>query len=403
MGYWNKLTFATFGCAGGLAVVGCAVAQPQPEALAAEADRSVSLLLTRDPSEAQQAEIASIRKRVAADPQYRSRLVAGQVRRLEDHDEPFSRDGETRLLREFGGTRAIQVPLERWKSTPRQPDLPEDRAELLRTLADLLAPDERRRFLIGVIDDEHQGREIRLQAIVTLCRTKDPEGIRHVLDIFEEDKREHGSRIEYPPANDAQHPTTLPWDQDADGMADYTEKGLLLDPANPDTDGDGIPDGSDRCPLSAAKGNPSENQRIAQYLFYLHAKYLMIRAVHSFDPLPGVCIIDTTNKGFDSSNTPSLLANVEPVGVNRIVLVLNAGQHKRYIDLHGPNCTPAITIRCAVADPATNEKMFDILEGTATGPVEDGRLYGNGHLWHVRVKKIGNVWLPIEWWLYLTT
>jgi Bacterial TSP3 repeat len=47
-------------------------------------------------------------------------------------------------------------------------------------------------------------------------------------------------------------------DSDHDGLTDLEEDRLGTDPHNPDTDGDGIPDGQDPCPLYSAKTAPSD-------------------------------------------------------------------------------------------------------------------------------------------------
>jgi TonB family protein len=59
-------------------------------------------------------------------------------------------------------------------------------------------------------------------------------------------------------------------DSDHDGWTDIEERRIGLDPANPDTDGDGILDGADTCPTFAApRGRPpDETHEIVQAAFF---------------------------------------------------------------------------------------------------------------------------------------
>lgn len=71
-------------------------------------------------------------------------------------------------------------------------------------------------------------------------------------------------------------------DSDGDGWTDYEEARLGLDPHNPDTDGDGIPDGRDPAPKYRAPAADASNERVAvlQKAFFAafgltHARYLL--------------------------------------------------------------------------------------------------------------------------------
>jgi hypothetical protein len=396
------------------------------EATEEDAQEAVALLIKQHPSDAQKATLEAIRKRAAETPEFRSQLVAELTRRLDGYKEPYKGDGEIRVLGELQAGEAAPVLLRRWKSIPKKVwylDSGDPRIQLVWALGAILSGQERRTFLTSAMDDEDEAPEVRMQATVTLCKTEDPEGIRRVLKLYEQDRKRFGSRIPYPPSNNAENPTTQPWDQDADGLADYIEKGLLLDPTNPDTDGDGVPDGRDRNPLTAPKGELSENQHIASYLFYLYATYLTRGTRDGLATPPGVCIVSTTNKWWNSSDAPSLLAGVELTGVNNIILGLSPEQSKQYDQLHGPNDTPKIMIVCISdvgpenkspdsrvrqmlkkdAGVLEGEKLFDLSEGQANGGVQGGKMYGNARSWLIRVRKIGNVWLPVGWRLHMIT
>jgi len=67
-------------------------------------------------------------------------------------------------------------------------------------------------------------------------------------------------------------------DSDEDGLTDLAEQQLLLDPQNPDSDGDGIPDGKDSLPDVALSAEPSVRQRAfaAALAFLTHEPDLAI-------------------------------------------------------------------------------------------------------------------------------
>jgi hypothetical protein len=78
-------------------------------------------------------------------------------------------------------------------------------------------------------------------------------------------------------------------DRDGDGLTDITEEHLLLDPDNPDSDGDGIRDGDD--PLPNVKNDPSATDqsylaRILEHIFKLPEQAI----IEPVDRGPGVLI-----------------------------------------------------------------------------------------------------------------
>jgi hypothetical protein len=71
-------------------------------------------------------------------------------------------------------------------------------------------------------------------------------------------------------------------DSDGDGWTDLEEQRLGTDPHNPDSDGDGIPDGVDTCPLYSAKSMPADDDsQILQKIFFAeysltNSRYLIL-------------------------------------------------------------------------------------------------------------------------------
>ena len=57
-------------------------------------------------------------------------------------------------------------------------------------------------------------------------------------------------------------------DSDGDGLTDLAEERLMLDPHNPDTDGDGIPDGEDAVPNLADKPSTPRQEAFAAALAF---------------------------------------------------------------------------------------------------------------------------------------
>ena len=68
-------------------------------------------------------------------------------------------------------------------------------------------------------------------------------------------------------------------DSDGDGWTDLEEQRLGTDPHNPDSDGDGIPDGVDACPLYSARSMPADDESlILQKIFF--AEYSLTNSRH---------------------------------------------------------------------------------------------------------------------------
>jgi hypothetical protein len=67
-------------------------------------------------------------------------------------------------------------------------------------------------------------------------------------------------------------------DSDGDGWTDIEEERMGLDPKNPDSDGDGVPDGHDICPNHAPKKNESEDEEVQILQKAVFAEYGLSRS-----------------------------------------------------------------------------------------------------------------------------
>lgn len=261
------------------------------------------------------------------------------------------------------------------------------RLQLLKAIAQLLPAKERIPFLIGVESDEAEAMKVRFRATVLLCASGDKKAIQHVLAGYKAAQQKykrttHMTIDKQPQYQKSYQQEKRAWDQDVDMIADYTEEGLLLDPANDDTDGDGVLDGNDRNPLCAPGQTSPENEGITQFLLYLHTKYRYpSRGPFSFK----VWIVGTTDN-YDGKGTPSIFRGVEFTGVEGVVLHLSKEQINEYRSLHGYG-TPIFNLH-VVKGGGDSEKELNFSEYVAP-------LGAAG--WKIRMKRFDGVWLPVEW------
>ena len=389
------------------------------------AEEAVELLTKRRRGNQPNPEVEAVLNRATSQPAFHSELVAVLVERLTLTEKPHAGAREIRILRELKAVEALPVLLERWKNTPKKTHLlarADPRVQLVETIAALQKNATRREFLIKAMDDEQEALKVRLHAHVALCATGDPIAIEHVTAAYEKEIKRFSRTLnadKYPPWT----PPVQEWDSDGDWLADHAERGLLLDPANKDTDGDGLPDGNDRNPLTVPAGELTEHQQVAQYLLHMYAKYLAYPNRNAYGPRramgpsPFVYIVATTNRGWDSSDTPSVFSGLEIQGVAGTVLSMDIDGRKRYSNVHGPNSTPFVSAICLSdleseqhrtaflrneeIEPGT--KVWQFSESKSNGGVRNGKMFGNARVWSVHVKKFGDIWLPIRWELRMIT
>jgi hypothetical protein len=113
----------------------------------------------------------------------------------------------------------------------------------------------------------------------------------------------------------------------------------------------------------------------------------------------------SSNRAWDSSDTPSLAAGVEFTGLNGIVLSVDQDQARRYAELHGNSRAPEVFLICVndlKDDPLRQsllrngraepgDKLFYLSESTP----------GEGRSWLIRVRRTRDIWLPVSWTLHV--
>ncbi len=340
---------------------------------------------SRETDEKQQAFLDEIRR----DPERRARfirLLAAQVRL------GHWASSAVRSLVDLDARDCLPLLQERFDSMERQEPTRYFgyaglRLQLLEAIAKFIPEKDRIQFLIDVESDEAESLWVRFRATILLCASGDKRAVQHVLAGYEKAKQKYGrtrrmtieTQREY---QSSKHRKEEVWDGDADMIADYTERGLLLDPTNDDTDGDGIMDGNDRNPLCPSRQSSTETEGIAQFLLYLHTKYRRPpRGPFSFK----VWIVGTTDN-YDGKGTPSIFHGVEFTGVEDVVLHMSGEQIKKYRSLHGYG-TPIINMH-EVKGAGNSEKELRFSEYVAP-------LGATG--WNIRVRRVDGVWLPVEW------
>jgi hypothetical protein len=259
----------------------------------AEVEQSVEILRKEWRNE-NNPQVAEVLGRAEANPQFRMELIDAVMQRLE-HIELNKRSGkEFWALKMLKAVEVLDQLRERWNQMPKRTyglERGDSRSHLLKTIAALLPEKEKVQFLIETERDKEEPAKIRARATILLCASGNRKAIEHVLSIYEKAKRTYPTttrvrRQDQPGAASTSKreraarraPVKKIWDKDNDMMSDYIERGLLLDPSNRDTDGDGLLDGNDRNPFSKPDSTPlpdanvMENRQIANFLLYFYTR-----------------------------------------------------------------------------------------------------------------------------------
>lgn len=345
----------------------------------------------------ERSQVQGILERAQGDPAFRSEVVQRLLWRFSSGERSIGgidEDQDLCALRDLDAKEALPQLLQCWERTVRETrDIEKTGAGimLLETIAHLLPEKERIEFLIRTEEDLPIAR---FRTTILLCATGNEKAIQHVLSTYEQAKRMYGRTTRITVAKQTRA-RPEPYDQDADGMTDYVERGLLLDPTNPDTNGDGIFDGNDRNPLCAGREKLSETQETAAFLFYLHAS----RGRDCTAPFNFRCWIVPRADDSDNRRNPSVLGDVELTGFDGIVLHMDDAQQKRYLDLHGYGM-PIVRIS-EVRETGETQAAIECILGPRK-PGDECREFQYvaplAAQWAiVRVKRFGAVWLPIQW------
>jgi hypothetical protein len=353
-------------------------------------DQAVRILTQSSQNEVDQPIKQQVLDKARSDPVYRQSLVKSLADRLVEYKEDYKGGGEVRALAELDAKETLPQLRQRWQHLPKRTYYTEridPRLQLLLAITKFLPESESLRFLMDTERDANEASTVRFRAMVSLCASGKGEGIQRVLSVCEQAKKQYGRTTRMSVENQNRNPVRKEdWDRDADMMTDSMEAGLLLDPNNKDTDGDGLLDGNDRNPLCAGTDKPSEDQQIAQTLLLLYMLYSP-----EGDPprtsnpsQPNVLIANLVVDRGETSPNP--LAGMELLGVDAIVLHLDREGMARYRDLHGYG-TPTFSIH-QMAGSSASERRFRF--SRYMGPT-------GASMYEVTLKRFNGVWLPVVW------
>ena len=346
--------------------------------------------------------LAPILNQCKVDPAFRRKMVDGLTKIIEERRIRIIVSNAARALRDLDAKETLPLLRQCWNETEKKTQNLEHgelRIQLLLTLAQFMPDADKIRFLIETDKDPQEAPIVRFRATILLCATGNPQAIQHVRTTYQQAQKQYPRTTIMSISNQpksapnryktVKNPPDISWNPDWDLMSSYLERGLFLDPDNRDTDGDGIVDGNDRNPLCApTKEALSEDQQIAQFILYLHTRYYSLsRSPFSFN-LWAVRRIDT----YDSKKNPSLLANTECTGINGLLLHVSPEQARQVRALHGSGISILNIHRDADSQPDIREFRLT----TTLGP-------GAYRSYKISLKRFNDMWLPIEWKLWVIT
>jgi hypothetical protein len=343
-------------------------------------------LLVKGQSKGRAERIKPVLARANEEPAFRTQLIDGLTGRIDSYREDYRGVREIKALRQINAIEALPFLRKRWEKIAKKTyylEWADPRIQLLETIAQFLPETERVQFLIDTERDKQEAPKVRFRATILLFASGNDKGIRHLLSAYEQSQREHSRTVHMSAKRQAKYPPMKEeWDQDADMMTDYIERGMLLNTSNKDTDGDGIVDGNDRNPLCAPREEKTSVKDIAQLLFYLHTR----SARAPCGPFPFKVWIVKTVDNHDGKGVPSMFDGIELTGVDGVVLHMGPEQIKKYRSIHGYG-TPIIRIH-EVKGSNKSEREFRFTEYIAPE---------GAAVWRIRVKCFNGVWLPVHW------
>jgi len=279
---------------------------------------------------------------------------------------------ELHLLRAFGAKEALPM-VKGWWDRPARISvhrLSEDlHLQMLNAISEWLPEKQSIEFLKEVLSDTIERPRVRLEAILLLFRHGGPDVIDHVINLYFWDKQKYDNDHVNIEGMGLRHQ-----DQDYDGMEDYIEANLLLDPNDPDSDGDSILDGQDHNPLCLFEGNLTSEQIMAQYIVYLFTTYEHVLRILNCKTL----IIPEQDF---SNGKKNLLWGLEYGGVDALFLHYTEEQLKKYWDLF--EYGPTILTLSFIKDQEPKQREYEL--ETVHEKIR------------IVVKDFSGIWLPIQW------
>jgi hypothetical protein len=346
--------------------------------------------------------LSPILNQCKVDPVFRRKMVDGLTKIIQERRIRIIVSNAARALRDLDAKETLPLLRQCWNETEKKTQNLEHgelRIQLLLTLAQFMTDADKIRFLIETDKDPQEAPIVRFRATILLCATGNPQAIQHVRNTYQQAQKQYPRTTIMSISNQPKsaptryktmkNPPDISWNPDWDLMSSYLEKGLFLDPDNRDTDGDGIVDGNDRNPLCAPTEEAlSEDQKIAQFIIYLHTRYYTLsRSPFSFN-LWAIRRIDS----YDDKNNPGLLANTECTGINGRLLHVSPEQARQLRALHGSGISIMNIHRDADSQPDIREFRLS----TTLGP-------GEYRSYKISLKRFNDIWLPIEWELWVIT
>jgi hypothetical protein len=324
-----------------------------------------------------QPEILQIFSRAEKEPEFRKDLLETMKIRYQSETIRIRCSNLTRSFRHLNATEMLPQLMKKWNEIEKKTEALEFgdlRIQLVITIAKFLPEAESVEFLIKTESDTAEAPIVRFRATVLLCASGNKKAIEHVLSVYEKAKKE------FPATRMGNNPplTRTESDTDGDWMSNYIENGLLLDPNNPDTDGDGLIDGNDRNPLcKPLEGKLSEDQAIAQFILYLHSRYYSV----PLSPFKFKLLAVENTDNYDGTARPGLFANLPFTGIDGVILHLSREQILKLRTIHGREIDEIRLHK--YPEEQKDIKKFHLSE--------------IGRWFEMTFKNYNGIWLPTSW------
>ncbi|MBN1972321.1 MAG: hypothetical protein JW787_01680 [Sedimentisphaerales bacterium] len=317
------------------------------------------------------------------EPEFRKQLIETLIKRFAEETNNVRSAFLTRAFSSLNAREVLPQLRKKWIEIEKKiyaMEGSELRIQLLLTIAKLLPEDEGIEFLIKTESDATEAPVARFRATILLCATGNKKAIEHVLAVYEKAKKEFPAAMV---GNNVSLKKT-PTDSDGDLISNADEIVLMLDPNNPDTDGDGLIDGNDRNPLcKLQEAKLSDDQEIAQFILYLLGKYYCLSLSNPstfFSPFKCKMLIVDLTDDFEGMARPGLFASLSFTGIDGVILHLGSEQILKLRTVH--DLLDTIRLH-KYPDEQKDIKKFSLTEF-------------NRHF-NMTFKNYNGTWLPIDW------